>query len=58
MGEKYYQMQLKMYDLKNAIIVPIWEDATKDDVSDGLHMTTNAHKRFGEYVGSYLFKKD
>lgn len=58
MGEKYYQMQLRMKDLKNAIIVPIWEEATKDDVSDGLHMTANAHKRFGEYVGNYLFKKD
>jgi len=51
-------MQLKMKDLKNAIIVPIWEDVDKDDVYDGLHMTWDAHKRFADHVGNFLFKKD
>lgn len=58
MGEKYYQMQLRMKDLKNAIIVPMWDEATQNDVTDGLHMTANAHKGLANYIGNYLFKKD
>ena len=56
MGEKYYQMQLRMLsDLKNTIVVPIWEDAQQSDTYDGLHMTAPAHKKFAEYLGNYLF---
>lgn len=55
MGENYYQMQLEMQKIKNAIIVPIWEEGTKTDVYDGLHMGWAANKKFGLYVGDYLF---
>jgi lysophospholipase L1-like esterase len=58
MGEKYYKMQLRMLsDLKNATIVPIWDDAKQSDTYDGLHMTWDAHKKFANHVGNYLFKK-
>jgi len=57
MGEKYYQMQLRMLsDLKNTIVVPIWEDAKQSDTYDGLHMTAPAHKKFSEYLAGQLFK--
>lgn len=59
MGEKYYQMQLRMErDIHNALIVPIWQDAVQTDTYDGLHLTAPAHKKMAEHIGNYLFKKD
>lgn len=59
MGEKYYQMQLRMEkDINNAVIVPIWQEAVQADTYDGLHLTAPAHKKMGEYIGNYLFKKE
>lgn len=56
MGENYYQMQLKMLsDLKKAIVVPIWQDGVQSSTYDGLHMTWDANKKFGIFVGKYLF---
>ena len=57
MAQKYYQMQLQMRNLKNAIIVPIWEGAEQSDAPDGLHLSAKAHARLADYVGNFLFTK-
>lgn len=58
MGEKYYQMQLAMRNLKNAVIVPIWEGAEQSDAPDGLHLSAKANTRLADYVGNFLFTKN
>ena len=57
MGEKYYQMQTKMNNIKGAIYVPTWDAITHNDLYDGLHMSWDANKRFADYVGHFLFSR-
>ena len=57
LAEKFYQLELSIQrDIKNAIIVPIWDGAEMKDAPDGLHLTAGAQKRFAEYIGKIVFK--
>lgn len=56
MGEKRYQQQLKqLSDLKNAIIVPIFENVSQSDASDGLHLGVKKQQELAEFISSYVF---
>ena len=52
---KYAQLQQMMKSVKNAKIIPVWTNCAKVDSSDGLHLSADAQKRFGEYVGKEAF---
>lgn len=53
--QKYAQLQIAMKSIKNAKIIPVWTNCSKIDASDGLHLTSDAQKRFAAYVGKEAF---
>jgi len=58
LGKRNYKFQLSLPTaIKNATVIPMWQGITMADAPDGIHMSQNAHKRFAEYIGSYIFDK-
>ena len=55
MGEKRYQQQLMFSQLKNAIIVPIFENVLPSDAADGLHLGQKKQQQFAEFIAPYVF---
>ena len=55
MGEKRYQQQLMFGELKNAIVVPIFENVLPTDASDGLHLGQKKQQQFAEFIAPYVF---
>lgn len=47
----------KLPRLSNAIVVPIWEDADKNDSPDGYHINALGQKKFAEYIGNRILSK-
>lgn len=43
-------------NIKNATVVPIWEDADYKMSTDSLHLVQSAQKRFADYIGKQIFK--
>lgn len=56
MGEKRYQQQLMFNQLKNAIVVPMWNDVLQSDASDGLHLGSKKQQEFAEFIAPYVFQ--
>lgn len=56
MGEKRYQQQLMFNQLKNAIVVPMWNDVLPSDASDGLHLGAKKQQQFAEFIAPYVFQ--
>lgn len=44
--------------IKNAMVVPIWEDAKKSDSPDGYHLSAQAQKKFAEFIGKRILKNE
>ncbi len=55
MGEKRYKQQLMFNQLKNAIVVPIWNDVLPFDANDGLHLGAKKQQQFAEFIAPYVF---
>jgi lysophospholipase L1-like esterase len=55
MGEKRYQQQLTFNQLKNAIIVPIYNDILPTDASDGYHLGAKKQQQFAKFIAPYVF---
>ena len=47
----------KLPTLSNAIVVPIWEEADKNDSPDGYHINALGQKKFAQYIGSKILSK-
>lgn len=43
--------------IKNAVVVPIWEEADYKMSTDSLHLIQSAQTKFADYIGSQLFKQ-
>jgi lysophospholipase L1-like esterase len=43
-------------NIKNATVVPIWEDADFKMSTDSLHLIQSAQTKFADYIGSQIFK--
>lgn len=55
MGEKRYQHQLMFSELKNAIVVPIYNDILPTDASDGYHLGAKKQQEFAKFIAPYVF---
>jgi lysophospholipase L1-like esterase len=44
----------KLPTLANAIVVPIWEGADKNDSPDGYHINAVGQKEFAQYIGNKI----
>ena len=47
----------KLPTLSNAIVVPILEEADKNDSPDGYHINALGQKKFAQYIGSKILSK-
>jgi len=43
-------------NIKNATVVPIWEDADYKMSTDSLHLVQSAQTKFADYIGKQIFK--
>ena len=43
--------------IKNAVVVPIWEEADFKMSTDSLHLIQSAQTKFADYIGSQIFKQ-
>lgn len=43
-------------NIKNAVIVPIWEEADYKMSTDSLHLIQSAQTKFANYIGEQIFK--
>ena len=41
--------------IKNAVVVPIWEEADYKMSTDSLHLIQSAQKKFADYIGAQIF---
>jgi hypothetical protein len=44
--------------IKNALVIPIWEDGKKSDSPDGYHINAQGQKRFAEYIGNRILQNE
>ena len=44
-------------NIKNAVVVPIWEEADYKMSTDSLHLIQSAQKKFADYIGAQIFKE-
>lgn len=44
-------------NIKNAVVVPIWEEADYKMSTDSLHLIQSAQTKFANYIGSQIFKQ-
>ncbi|MEI7670371.1 MAG: SGNH/GDSL hydrolase family protein, partial [Pseudomonadota bacterium] len=55
MGENRYQQQLMFSELKNAIVVPMFNDVLPSDAADGLHLGLAKQQQLAKFIAPYVF---